>query len=229
MKKYELTKISKRVYGVKVYRIKAIRSFSNVKKGKLGGWIEKESNLSHKGDCWIYDDACVHDNVKVYDNAKIYDNARVYGNVRVYGNASVYGNAQVDGNTRVCDNACVYGNSWIYGNVCVYGNAQVYDNTLIFGNARLYGNVEVCKKAKVYWDASVSYSKITRDIFNNNKPTKEYIEASLGIPFIGDKIFVYKRVDMFGNKIRSLYYKRFTYPKKGIVEVKDYEPNIMDS
>ena len=33
-----------------VYRIKALRDFGDVKTGQLGGWIEKESNLSHDGN-----------------------------------------------------------------------------------------------------------------------------------------------------------------------------------
>ena len=35
-----------------VYRIKALRDFGDVKTGQLGGWIEKESNLSHDGNCF---------------------------------------------------------------------------------------------------------------------------------------------------------------------------------
>lgn len=42
MKKYELTTESKEYYGRKLFRIKALVSFGNVKEGELGGWIEKE-------------------------------------------------------------------------------------------------------------------------------------------------------------------------------------------
>ena len=34
--------------------------FGNVKKGDLGGWIEKEDNLSQEGDCWVFGDAWVY-------------------------------------------------------------------------------------------------------------------------------------------------------------------------
>jgi len=40
-------------------RIRAIRDFGNVKSGDLGGFIEHEKNLSHDGNCWVYDDAIV--------------------------------------------------------------------------------------------------------------------------------------------------------------------------
>lgn len=52
----------------KLYRIRALRSFGNVKKGDLGGYIEREENLSHSG------------------------NAEVYGNDWVYGNANITNN-----------------------------------------------------------------------------------------------------------------------------------------
>ena len=72
-KKYEFTGETKEFCGRTLHRIRALISFSIVAKGELGGWIEKEENLSH-----------------------------VYGNAWVYGNARVYGNAQVSGNARVC-------------------------------------------------------------------------------------------------------------------------------
>ena len=47
MKKYELTTECKEFLGRKLYRIKALTSFSDVKEGDLGGWIEKEE-ICHK-------------------------------------------------------------------------------------------------------------------------------------------------------------------------------------
>jgi hypothetical protein len=45
-KKYILTDIPKEVFGVKLFQIKALVAFGNVSEGELGGWIEKEANLS---------------------------------------------------------------------------------------------------------------------------------------------------------------------------------------
>ena len=88
MKKFELTaEFVTNVFGKKLFRIKALIAFSNVKKGELGGFIEKEDNLSHSGDAWVYDNAWV------YGNARVSGDARVYGNARVSGDAWVYGNA----------------------------------------------------------------------------------------------------------------------------------------
>ena len=87
MKKYELTEETFTVFGKTLYRIRAVRDFGSVKTGEFGGYIEKEENLSHFGNAWIYGDA------------RVSGNARVYGDARVSGNAWVYGNAEVF-NTR---------------------------------------------------------------------------------------------------------------------------------
>ena len=58
MKKFKLTsEFIVDISGVKLFRIKALIEFGNVKAGDLGGYIEKEENLSHMGDAWIYGDA----------------------------------------------------------------------------------------------------------------------------------------------------------------------------
>ena len=41
-KKFQLTTETKVFDGVTLYRIQALRDFSNVKKGDLGGWVETE-------------------------------------------------------------------------------------------------------------------------------------------------------------------------------------------
>jgi NDP-sugar pyrophosphorylase family protein len=98
--KYKLTKNTKDVYGATLYQIQALKDFGNVKKGDLGGWIEKEENLCQEDNCWVYGYAMVFGNAKVYGNAMVCDNAWVYGNAMVYGNAKVSGNAWVYGNSK---------------------------------------------------------------------------------------------------------------------------------
>lgn len=90
MKKYEILKNDYiEEYGVKLYRIRALRDFGNVKEGDIGGYIETEDNLSHHNDAWVYD------NARVYENAWVYDNAEIYGNAEIYDNAEIYGNAEI--------------------------------------------------------------------------------------------------------------------------------------
>ena len=123
MKKFELTNEFVTFLGKKLFRIKALISFGNVKEGELGGYVEKEENLSNDGNAWVYGDA------------RVYGNAEVSGDARVYGNARVFGDAEVSGNARVFGNARVYGNAEVSGNARVFGDAEVSGNARVFGNA----------------------------------------------------------------------------------------------
>ena len=74
MKKYELlVDDTITFFGVQLFRIKALISFSGIEKGEVGGYIASEKNLSQYGDAWVYG------NARVYGNAEVYDNAEVYG------------------------------------------------------------------------------------------------------------------------------------------------------
>ena len=112
MKKYEFTGETKTLSnGIILHRIKALVKIEfdavTINFGDLGGWIEKEENLSQDGNAWVYDDAQVYGNARVYDNAQVYGNAWVYDNALVCDDARVFGNALVFGNARVCGNARV--------------------------------------------------------------------------------------------------------------------------
>lgn len=141
--KYELIKDP----SINLYRIRALKDFSDIKAGTLGGYVENEDNLSHDGNAWIYGNARVYGDARVCgdaevygNNTRVYDDAKIYGNACVGNNARVWGNAEVCGNAKVCGNACVYGDACVYGNAWVYGNAEVCGNTCVYGNACVYGD-----------------------------------------------------------------------------------------
>ena len=71
MKKFEFTGETKTISllfrTAILHRIRAVAEFGLVKVGDLGGWIEKEENLSHEGKAWV----C--------GNAKVWGNAEVCG------------------------------------------------------------------------------------------------------------------------------------------------------
>jgi len=143
-KKYGLTDKSIRdVEGPTIYRIKALRDFSNVKAGDLGGYVEFEDNLSHNGNCWVYDDARIIGNARVYGGPQIFGSARVDGHAHVSGNARVYENASVSGNAHVAGNAQVYGNAWIHQLAQIYGNAQISGYSVVSGQVHICGNAWV--------------------------------------------------------------------------------------
>jgi len=158
MQKYKLTNKKKKIGGHILYRIQALQDFGDVKKGDLGGWIEKEDNLSQRGKCWVAGNAYVHDNAFVSGDAIVSDHAWVYGNALVSGNARVYGNA------------LVYGSAW------VYGSAQVYNDARIYGDARVGGNAQVCGDAYVYGNVQIyNPVKIRSGYFYYTKPKSEII------------------------------------------------------
>lgn len=154
-KKYDLTDEILEVGGYVLHRIKALRDFGNVKKGDIGGWIECEDNLSHGGDCWIYDDAVAYNNAKVCDNAVVYNNAVVCDNAMVFGNAKVYNHSRVYGNSRVYGYAKIYDYAEV--GVCaeVYGHATVFDSATVCNHAVVRDYVEVGKRAIVYGNTEI--------------------------------------------------------------------------
>lgn len=129
--KYEFTGETKKCYGVVLRRIRAKKTFGDVKAGDIGGWIEDERNLSADGNAWVYGSAVV------------------YGSALVSGNARVSGDAEVSGDARVHDNALVGDFARVSGFAKVYGYAVVRDNALVSGNARLDTAADVCGDAVV--------------------------------------------------------------------------------
>lgn len=117
-KKYELSNEYVKLKGKTLYRIKAIKDFGILKKGTYGGFVESEFNLSHNGECWIYDDAMVYDKARIINDARIFEKSRIYGqslvgdNAWIYGNAKICGTAWISGSTRVFGNTCV--KDWIF-------------------------------------------------------------------------------------------------------------------
>ena len=136
-KKYKLTDESINFCGRKLYRIEALKDFSDVEKGEKGGFVENERNLSQENNCWIYDDA------KVFDNAS------------VFGNAIVGENACIKDNARVFENAIVSGNAKIYGYAKIYGIALIYENAIVCENAKVYEFAKVYSNAEIFSDATV--------------------------------------------------------------------------
>ena len=105
MKQFELTNESKiNWFGRTLFRIKALIDFTTkggdeIHAGDLGGYVEKEQNLSHDGKAWILD------NAKVWGNAKIWGDAEVWGNAKVCGDASIFSTQHILNVTPIGINA----------------------------------------------------------------------------------------------------------------------------
>ena len=71
-RKYEFTGETKQWLGVTLHRIRACVEIAalGIAVGDLGGWIEREENLSQVyGDAWVYGNAQVSGNARVYGDA----------------------------------------------------------------------------------------------------------------------------------------------------------------
>lgn len=173
-KKYELLKDDTKQVGIHtLYRIRALINFGSIKVGDLGGYIEKEDNLSHKGICWVYDDAAVFGDAtvrddaaishyaQVFDSAVVRDNAVVEADARVYGAAHILDYARISGEARVFNDAEVSDNVEIEGETFIYGSAIIQDDAYVCGNARIYGMANVMDNswvkdhAKIYDNGKV--------------------------------------------------------------------------
>lgn len=155
-KKYELTDESIIFHGIKLFRIKALIDFSDVKAGDLGGYIEKEENLSHCSNCWVYG------NAKVYGNADVCGDTSVYGDARVYGNAKVYGDADVCGNAKINSNLD-------YTTIKGFGSCQ---RTTTFFRCK-DGLVRVA--CGCFYGTIAEFRTIVRETHGNSKYAEEYL------------------------------------------------------
>lgn len=65
-KKFELTdNFVINALGIKLFQIKCTKAFKNANEGDLGGYVEKEENLSQSGDAWVYGNAQVYGDARV--------------------------------------------------------------------------------------------------------------------------------------------------------------------
>ena len=188
-KKYEITKESKIVDGHTLYRIRALANFTvgpendiEVYKGDLGGWIEKASNLSQKGNCWIANEAMAYGNSTVKDDALMTNNAKIYDNAELSAKAFAGGNVEIFGNAIVGDvglhiygsnpfapplstTPCLYDNVKVFDNAVVTGNwNSISGNTNIYENARIIGTSSaISGNTKIHGDAQIEKCEINLD------------------------------------------------------------------
>ena len=147
-KKYELLRNDCINYsGKTLYRIKALRDFGYVFEGEVGGYVQSEDNLSHNGDCWVFDNAKVFNSARIHDDARIFENAKVYDEAEVFGSAKIYGNAKI------------YDEAGIFDNATIFENARVCNNARIKYNARVYGNAKI-ERDTIIGQISTPYKKV---------------------------------------------------------------------
>ena len=179
-KKYELMKSDIRG----LYRVKALKDFGDVKKGDIGGYVENEYNLSHKGDCWIYNNAKVYDNAEILDNAKVYDNVYIYNNAKIYDNARIYDNAEISQYAEVFDNAVIQEDALIYGasvikeHALIRGVGVICVNAWIGGNAKIKKGMHIGKINETFKD--IIYIQCEKRLITVYRGTNNIIKCNIG-------------------------------------------------
>ena len=176
-KKYEIVKtdwielIDDEHIKHRLFRIRAIKDFDDVKSGDYGGYIESEDNLNQYDTSWLYSDA-----VRISKNTRAWGNARVYSNGKLYNSAEVRDNGVVCGNAKVYEDALIAGNAKVHGNSYIHGISKLYDNVNVSGDlVNIYGNtilrdrvvidgeVTICDTVSISSDVNITGSNITID------------------------------------------------------------------
>lgn len=177
-KKYELTNETMNFHApidgfkdFKLYRIKALKDFGDVKAGDLGGFIEREDNLSQEGACWIYGDGIVAEDARVEDDARVSGHSYIHGNVIIGCQATVIfsrisGYSNIGDTATVADcrmeNVAVSGKSLIQAshltNCCISdsvvncveatGDIDVFGN-IVIQNANITGPILIPREAEI--------------------------------------------------------------------------------
>lgn len=156
--KYCLTSESKNMYGIRMFRIQAKKTFEchgiAVFAGELGGWVESENNLSQDGSCWIFD------NATAYEQSVVSGNAMMTGNSQAYGHSSVSENSVLTDRSKIFERASIYGNAEMTGDTCAFGQAEIFGSALLIERAKASGNAWVYKDAICGGNANLT-SKVT--------------------------------------------------------------------
>ena len=173
-KKYEFTGETKKVGDITVRRIRLLVDIeyeemsnrSKIKAGTVGGWIEREGNLSHEGRCFVADDACVYGHAFVKDDALVAGDAQVYGFASVTLQAFVHDHATVCGFGVVTDHAGVCGHAIVNEYATVKDSASIIDHATAGGACTVRNNASMGGHSKASGQAIIGgFARIT-DIAN---------------------------------------------------------------
>ena len=157
-KRYCLPEVDREING---YTIKALRSFGNIKKGDVGGFIQTTKNLSTDplSKCWVGVDCAVIGDAKVVDDAKIKTGSIVSGNAVVSDYAVVCKDSTIGGSAKIKERSIVSSSCVIDSNVSRYGRVLfgsevtgVYSEISDFANvysSKVMGGAQIKGSAKI--------------------------------------------------------------------------------
>ena len=88
---YKIVRDKSRVMSVdqKVYRIEALKNFSDVKKGDKGGYVQDLRTIGSTGKAWVYDNAILSGTATVTGNATVKGDSHIHSMVKLRGDATI--------------------------------------------------------------------------------------------------------------------------------------------
>ena len=128
---------------VKLYRIRALKDFGNIKAGRIGGYVESTANLSQYNSCWVHDNAKISGKATIHNNVQIFDNVQISDYVKIYDNVIVYGDAKISDFVNIHDRVTISDAVQISGYVSIYDSVQISDHVSIKGKLRLSGSIRL--------------------------------------------------------------------------------------
>lgn len=176
-------------------QIIALIDFNDVTAGKPGGWIDDESVLSQRGDCWIYD-----------ENALAFSGASITGNARVtqasvvrdgaqIGDAVWIDRAEISHYAQIRDNVTIQ-DSVIRGECLLWGNARVVCGSEIIAARGL--TVENDQLLQIYDRATISNSRVVHQ-------AQIYGDAKINYAFIEHRAEVFDFAQVEGNEENNVW------------------------
>lgn len=233
MKKYEILENETKTFrGHTLYRIKALKNFSMIRKGTIGGWIESEENLSQDDWCWVGDEAIVCEYARIEKNACVYDNATIYGYATISQSSCVRGNAivrdcaLVRGNSLITDEAIVEDAANVCNSIIdefarvsesgIIKDSRVTNNAIVRGQG-LVTTSQITDNAVIKQEQAVRFAVVRTDLSKN---LIENIRCQTNLIPVNGKVIAYKQVR---SDLSSWYDPDFVYKIGETVEVEDYD------
>ena len=141
--KYELTGIAHEKYPF-LHRIRALRDIGDrVKAGDLGGFVEREENLSFEpgDDAWIFDDAIAAGEGRVDKGSRLFGEAIVCGNAYLTENGSMSAHARAEGDAYI-RGAALCGHARATGTSTILNPPGETDLPILSEHCTVYGTVQ---------------------------------------------------------------------------------------
>ena len=141
--KYEITGIAHEKYPF-LHRIRALRDIGDkVKAGDLGGFVEREENLSFEpgDDAWIFDDAIAAGEGCVDKGSRLFGEAIVCGNAYLTENGSMSAHARAEGDAYI-RGAALCGHARATGASTILNPPGETDLPILSEHCTVYGTVQ---------------------------------------------------------------------------------------